>query len=103
MQPLSMSTALRPAFCASMAHARPVGPAPITRRSKRVSVRGLGAGASMLLNIRARNCPEDSQVARLAWPVRSRAHRCALFLAQGWETTAIRQPDFHGLGCRTAA
>src|SRR6185437_15106537 len=38
MQPLSTRPARNPLFCASMAQARPVGPAPITRRSKAGSV-----------------------------------------------------------------
>src|SRR5262249_55859425 len=43
-QPLSIEITLKPAFCASMAQARPVGPEPMTTTSARISGRGSSCG-----------------------------------------------------------
>src|SRR5438874_3336481 len=43
-QPLSTQMTFRPAFCASMAHASPVGPAPMTITSDRMSGRDSSCG-----------------------------------------------------------
>src|SRR3979409_1267052 len=53
-QPLSMITDLKPAFCASIPQARPVGPAPITNTSildsgrASISARGRTSGICLL-------------------------------------------------------
>src|SRR5262249_35368955 len=43
-QPLSMVMTLNPALCASIAHARPVGPAPMTITSAPLSMRSRALG-----------------------------------------------------------